>query len=263
MINGSVRAGGFIVIHPALFRRRGTRTPHFVRPRHGGYPCIVLWHPLTPPAPAAGGYPYVLSGLHRWVPVRRSGNPHLTRAFGAPPPPPPGGGGSAWRYQGSSRIRGGAGGKPCSGPWGYRHGGRGRRGGGLPPLLSLTPKLHNSRCRHPARAARSSPAPPGAWAVMAISSGKPWMGMALVAVSQVEQGRAGISPMGEAARGGRARPLPCLHLGLPAPRLNPCRLSSGRRGGTGTGCTGRREIQPLLGARSFTAGPWITRPLAS
>ena len=41
--------------------------------------------------------------------------PHPARAFGAPPPPPPGGGVRAWRYQVSSRARGGAGGKPYLG----------------------------------------------------------------------------------------------------------------------------------------------------
>jgi len=41
-----------------------------------------------------------------------SGNPHPTRACGAPPPPPLGAGQCPGVYQESSRIRGGAGGQP-------------------------------------------------------------------------------------------------------------------------------------------------------
>jgi len=75
--------------------------------------------------------------------------PHPARAFGAPPPPRRGGG-SAWRYQGSSRIRGATGGKPCTGPWGYRHGGWGLAGRGNSfPLPCLSRSKHlASRCRH-------------------------------------------------------------------------------------------------------------------
>ena len=39
-------------------------------------------------------------------------HPHPARACGAPPPPPPRGRGQCLRYQGNSRIRGGAGGQP-------------------------------------------------------------------------------------------------------------------------------------------------------
>ena len=46
------------------------------------------------------------------LPIHFCRHPHPARAFGAPPPPRRGGG-SAWRYQGSSRIRGGASGLPC------------------------------------------------------------------------------------------------------------------------------------------------------
>ena len=44
-------------------------------------------------------------------------------------------------YQGSSRIRLFSGISPCTGPWGYRHGGWGRRGGGTssPSPVSHTP----------------------------------------------------------------------------------------------------------------------------
>ena len=49
--------------------------------------------------------------LRQGYPCTSAGIPHPARACGAPPPPPEGGVGSAWRYQGSSRIRGGAGGK--------------------------------------------------------------------------------------------------------------------------------------------------------
>ena len=93
--------------------------------------------PASPilPAPAAGGYSCPSAGTHPTrafagipvhfcrhphparafvgISIRFSGTPHPARACGAPPPPPPGGVGSAWRYQGSSRIRGAAGGPPC------------------------------------------------------------------------------------------------------------------------------------------------------
>jgi len=78
-----------------------------------------------PPRPASAcgkGYPYPSAGLPhptracgKGYPYPSAGLPHPTRACGAPPPPPPGGVGSAWRYQGSNRIRGVAGGKPYPG----------------------------------------------------------------------------------------------------------------------------------------------------
>ena len=93
----------------------------------------------TPPAPSLAGYPYTSAGdphlaraFGKGYSYASAGIPHPSRAFGAPPPPPLGGGVRAWRYQVSSRARGGDGGKPypalshlspCSGPCGYRHGG--------------------------------------------------------------------------------------------------------------------------------------------
>ena len=85
--------------------------------------------------------------------------PHPARAFGAPPPPPPGGGVRAWRYQGSSRIRDGAGGKPYPAllqdlpvHWtvGISPRGVGLTGrGNLFPLPCLSRSRHlASRCRH-------------------------------------------------------------------------------------------------------------------
>jgi len=94
------------------------------------------------------------------------GIPHPARAFGAPPPPPPGGGVRAWRYLVGSRIRLFSRISPCCGPWGYRHGGRGRRGGGTcsPSPVSHTPTillLAGIPCPHLRRGYPStSPAPP-------------------------------------------------------------------------------------------------------
>ena len=132
--------------HPARAFGKGypctsAGTPHPARACGRGCPYASAGTP-TPPAPSLAGYPYSSAGL-----------PHPARACGAPPPPPPGGGVRAWRYQVSSRARGGAGGKsylgwswwetvsgvepmgsrirlfsrisPCCGPCGYRHGGRG------------------------------------------------------------------------------------------------------------------------------------------
>ena len=123
-------------------------------------------------------------------------HPHPTRAFGAPPPPPEG----AWAVRGDIRrvavhgvepvgyrARFLSGISPCAGPWGYRHWGWGRRGGGTrsPSPVSHTPTIlpfcrpPPSRprlrqripipfCRHPhpTRACGAPPPPPsGAWAV--------------------------------------------------------------------------------------------------
>ena len=68
--------------------------------------------PASPPRPR----------LRQGIPISFCRHPHPARACGAPPPPPPGGGVRAWRYQVSSRARGGAGGKSVSGsfppiPW--------------------------------------------------------------------------------------------------------------------------------------------------
>jgi len=81
-------------------------------------------------------------------PGTSASSPHPARACGAPPPPRRGGG-SAWRYQGSSRIRGATGGKPCPAllqnlPMCWTVGisplGEAARGAGeqVPPPLSLT-----------------------------------------------------------------------------------------------------------------------------
>ena len=76
------------------------------------------------------------------------------------PRPLPGGVGSAWRYQGNSRIRLISRISPCAGPWGYRHGGWGRRGGGtrspspvsnapeIPHIFSAPPRPHLRRNTH-------------------------------------------------------------------------------------------------------------------
>ena len=118
---------------------------------------------LSHPACASAGIP-VLFRL-----------PHPARACGAPPPPPPGGGVRAWRYQGSSRAWGEpvgnrarffSGISPCIGPWGYRHWGWGRRGGGTrsPSPVSHAPTIL-LLCRQATHtllpASPTSPPPPG------------------------------------------------------------------------------------------------------
>ena len=122
----------------------------------------------------------------------------------------------------SSRIRLFSGISPCTGPWGYRHGGRGRRGGGLPPLLSLTPKLHNSRCRHPARAARSSPAPPRglgqSWRYPVGSRGWGWRWWRFPRLSREERGD---RPWGRRLAAGELAPSPVSILGFPRPDSIP------------------------------------------
>jgi len=138
---------------------------------------------LTPPA------------FPREYPYASAGSPHPARACGAPPPPPPGGGVRAWRYQGSNRARGGAGGKSYLG-WSWWEtvsglelvGNRIRGGAGGPPCPALLRDL------------------PVHWTV-------------------------GISPRGEGPTGrGNSFPLPCLsrsrHLAPCQPY--PARPSAGR-----------------------------------
>ena len=142
-----------------------------------GYPCVqlrllrihlrrrLLIPPRLPhPACALAGIPRHFFGI-----------PHPARACGAPPPPPPGGGVRAWRYQGSSRAWGEpvgnrarffSGISPCIGPWGYRHWGWGRRGGGTrsPSPVSHAPTIL-LLCRQATHtllpASPTSPPPPG------------------------------------------------------------------------------------------------------
>ena len=109
---------------------------------------------------------------------------------------------------------------PCAGPWGYRHGGKGRRGGGLPPPLSPTLQPTYSSSPPPrTRLRRSSSAPfRGAWAVPGRISGKqPYPGRSRwAAVPGSSPGYPhvldrGISPRGEGPTGrGNSFPLPCL-----------------------------------------------------
>ncbi len=79
-------------------------------------PCLQI------PILRFAGTPYFASS---GIPIHSAGDPHPARASGAPPPPPPGGRGQCSRYLVESRPRGGAGGQPCTGPWGYRVWGRG------------------------------------------------------------------------------------------------------------------------------------------
>jgi len=159
-----------------------------------------------------------------------SSPPHPSRAFGAPPPPPSGGVGSAWRYQGNSRIRLFSRISPCAGPWGYRHGGWGRRGGGtrspspvsnapeIPHIFSAPPHprlrqkipVHFCRHPHPTRAFGAPPPPPsgGRGQCMAISGEQPYP--ALLQDLPVHW-TVGISPRGVGPTGrGNSFPLPCL-----------------------------------------------------
>jgi len=141
----------------------------------GGYPCASSASPISPapsqgysyasagtpapPAPSPAGYPYTSAG-----------DPHLARALawipiylaGIPTPPAPsallprsrrGGGVRAWRYLVGSRIRLFSRFSPRCGPCGYRHGGRGRRGGGT---CSPSPVSHA-----PDTLLLTSPIPPG------------------------------------------------------------------------------------------------------
>ena len=134
-----------------------------------GYPCASSASPTPPvpsardthtplpatptsPAPSLAGYPYTSAGdphlaraFGKGYSYASAGIPHPSRAFGAPPPPPLGGGVRAWRYQVSSRVRLFSGISPCTGPCGYRHGGRGRRGGGTssPSPVSNAPRTPN------------------------------------------------------------------------------------------------------------------------
>ena len=112
-----------------------------------GYPDTSLAAP-SPPAPSQG-YPCTFAGLPH--PTRACGKGYPYPSAGTPTPPAPAallprphrGGVRAWRYQGSNRIRLFSRVSPCCGPWGYRHGGWGRRGGGTcsPSPVSHTPTI--------------------------------------------------------------------------------------------------------------------------
>ena len=152
---------------PRLRQRRptqfaGTLTPPAF-PREYPYSSARLPHP----ARACGG----------GIPLRFSSTPHPARAFGAPPPPPPGGGVRAWRYQVSSRTRGGAGGQPCQvlrrlipGYWTVWISPRGERltgRGNLFPLPCLPHSNHLTSRRHPLPAPPAgSPTPPAPAALL-------------------------------------------------------------------------------------------------
>ena len=118
---------------------------HFCRPPprprlRRRIPIRFCWQPR--PAPC----------LRRRIPVYLAGIPHPTRACGAPPPPPAGAGSVRGDIRGAAvhgvepvgyRARFLSGISPCAGPWGYRHGGWGRRGGGTrsPSPVSHTPTI--------------------------------------------------------------------------------------------------------------------------
>ena len=128
--------------HPARAFMRDTRIPRRQPPPRPRLLRQATHTPLpaspAPPTPSA-------RDTHTLLPATPP-----TRACGAPPPPPLGGGVRAWRYQVSSRIRLFSGISPCCGPCGYRHGGRGRRGGGT---CSPSPVFHAPTilllCRQP------------------------------------------------------------------------------------------------------------------
>ena len=119
-------------------RRRRRMSMHLFLKAHlaGSFPQAGCSYILCRPFPP-------LPRLRQGIPGYLAGLPHPSRACGAPPPPPSGGGVRAWRYQVSSRIRLFSRISPCTGPWGYRHWGWGRRGGGTrsPSPVSHTPTI--------------------------------------------------------------------------------------------------------------------------
>ena len=110
----------------------------------------------APPYSGGGGYPYASAGIPH--PARAFGKGYSYTSTGTPTPPAPsallprprrGDGVRTWRYQVSSRARGGAGGKPYPAllrdlpvHWTVVHiatgGGADGEGELVPPLLSLT-----------------------------------------------------------------------------------------------------------------------------
>jgi len=130
--------------HPRLRQKipvHFCRRPHPTRAFAEGYPDTFAGIP-HPARAFAEGYPDTFAGI-----------PHPARAFGAPPPPPSGGRGQCVAISGEqpclgrclvcNRARFFTGLFPDTGPWGYRHGGWGRRGGGTssPSPVSNAPEI--------------------------------------------------------------------------------------------------------------------------
>ncbi len=238
------------------------RQPHPVRASVG---IPIRFSPAPPlhPRPRRGTHALLPATPTPLVPSAKDTRALLpatpTRAFGAPPPPPPGGGVRAWRYLVGSRARFFAGLFPDTGPCGYRHGGRGRRGGGTcspspvshapdtlpPPAAPPRPRLR--RDTHTLLA--GPPTPPAPAALLP----RPHRGRGpCVAISGEQPCPAllqdlpmlwtvGISPPGEGPTGrGNLFPLPCLScsnhltplpaaLFPPAIRAVPGRIPGGRQ----------------------------------
>jgi len=100
---------------PCLSRSNHLASRRHPHPARTFLPVKHTLLPAPPPRPR----------LRQGIPILFCRHPHPARACGAPPPPPPGGGVRAWRYQVSSRARLFSRISPCTGPWGYRHGGWG------------------------------------------------------------------------------------------------------------------------------------------
>ena len=153
-------AGGYLCNSPAPLLRRlfrgSTHTPlpaapTLPAPAAGDTRALLPTAP-TPPAP-------LQAATHTLLPAPPP-RPRLRRSS---PAPSWGRGPCPDVYQVGHRARVFSGISPCAGPWGYRHGGRGRRGGGTrsPSPVSHTPTiLLLAGSPRPTRAFGAPPPPP-------------------------------------------------------------------------------------------------------
>jgi len=173
-------SAGTLPSHPALSQGipiRSLPAPSpLIQHSHRGYPYALCRPPLLSSSTLTGDTHTLSAGPLLSHPVLSQGIP--IRSLPAPPPRPrlrrssPAPATGAWAVRGDirgaavsgvepvgSRIRLFSRISPCTGPWGYRHGGWGRRGGGTssPSPVSHAPELCTSHRSSPPAFLRGMP----------------------------------------------------------------------------------------------------------
>jgi len=147
------RSGGLWRLSP---RGKGACS-YYVALRHPPPRPRFLEGILVRPSPASPTPPALPGGDTR---TSLSGNPHPARAARSSPAPSRGQG-QCLRYPVGSRARFFSGLSPCSGPWGYRHGGRGPGRGKPSPRGGIPVRPSPATPTPPALRAPPPPPPAG------------------------------------------------------------------------------------------------------